>query len=184
MKKFVVLALFSLIGLATMAQSLPINIGIHGGWNNTKINAKHLKVDSHGGYMIGAFARINLGSLYLEPAVNFAHKESSLQSKDIEYSLGKFKYNSIDIPVMVGYNILKLPIFKLRGFAGPVASFVTKNLKKGLDTDKMMWNGKIGAGVDVWKVTFDIDYEFGLKKFGDDVKAPKSWNLTLGFKII
>ena len=42
----------------------------------------------------------------------------------------------------------------------------------------------IGAGVDVWKLTFDIDYEFGLKKFGDGIKAPKSWNLTLGFKII
>ena len=97
---------------------------------------------------------------------------------------GKFKYSSIDIPVMVGYNILKLPIFKLRGFAGPVASFVTKDLKSDFNTDKMMWNGKIGAGVDVWKVTFDIDYEFGLKKFGDGVKAPKSWNLTLGFKII
>ena len=112
--------------------------------------------------------------------MNFAHKESKIKVG----SIGKFKYSSIDIPVMVGYNILKLPIFKLRGFAGPVASFVTKDLKSDFNTDKMMWNGKIGAGVDVWKVTFDIDYEFGLKKFGDGVKAPKSWNLTLGFKII
>ena len=81
MKKIVVLALFSLIGLATMAQSLPINFGIHAGWNDTKISAKHLKVDSHGGYMIGAFARINLGSIYLEPALNFAHKESKINIK-------------------------------------------------------------------------------------------------------
>lgn len=114
--------------------------------------------------------------------MNFAHKESKINGEI--GSIGKFKYSSIDIPVMVGYNILKLPVFKLRGFAGPVASFVTKDLKKDFNTDKMMWNGKIGAGVDVWKVTFDIDYEFGLKKFGDDIKAPKSWNLTLGFKII
>ncbi len=182
MKKFVILTLFSLIGLTTMAQSLPINLGIHGGWNDSKIKEKNLSVESHGGYMIGAFARINLGSIYLEPALNFAHKESKINDELV--SSGKFKYSSIDIPVMVGYNILKLPVFKLRGFAGPVASFITKNLKKGYDTDKMMWNGKIGAGVDVWKITFDIDYEFGLKKFGDDVKAPRSWNLTLGFKII
>lgn len=180
MKKIVILALFSLIGLTTMAQSLPINLGIHGGWNDTKINAKKQKVESHGGYMIGAFARVNLGSLYLEPALNFAHKESKVTAGNI----GKFKYSSIDIPVMVGYHILELPIFKLRGFVGPVASFVTKNLKKDFKSDKMMWNGKVGAGVDVWKVTFDIDYEFGLKKFGDGIKAPKSWNLTLGFKII
>ena len=76
MKKLVILVLFSLIGLTTMAQSLPINIGIHGGWNDAKIKAKEYKIDSHGGYMIGAFARINLGSIYLETALNFAHKES------------------------------------------------------------------------------------------------------------
>ena len=69
MKKLVILVLFSLIGLTTMAQSLPINIGIHGGWNDAKIKAKEYKIDSHGGYMIGAFARINLGSIYLEPAL-------------------------------------------------------------------------------------------------------------------
>lgn len=40
MKKFVTLTLFSLIGLATMAQSLPINLGIHGGWNDSKIKKK------------------------------------------------------------------------------------------------------------------------------------------------
>lgn len=184
MKKMVVMALFCLLGLTTMAQSLPINFGIHGGWNDAKIKTKGYKVDSHSGYMLGAFARINLGSIYLEPALNFAHKESKVKNSNSIGSIGNFKYNSIDIPVMVGYNIFKLPLFKLRGFAGPVASFVTKDLKKDFNTDKMMWNGKIGAGVDVWKVTFDIDYEFGLKKFGDGVKAPKSWNLTLGFKII
>lgn len=84
--------------------------------------------------MIGAFARINLGSIYLEPALNFAHKESKINGEI--GSIGKFKYSSIDIPVMVGYNILKLPVFKLRGFAGPVASFVTKDLKKDFNTDK------------------------------------------------
>lgn len=100
MKKIVILAFFSLIGLTTMAQSLPISLGIHGGWNDTKIKAKHLKVDSHGGYMIGAFARINFGSIYLEPALNFAHKESKVTAGNI----GKFKYSSIDIPVLVGYH--------------------------------------------------------------------------------
>lgn len=81
MKKLVILVLFSLIGLTTMAQSLPINIGIHGGWNDARIKAKEYKVDSHGGYMIGAFARINLGSIYLEPALNFAHKESKINDE-------------------------------------------------------------------------------------------------------
>lgn len=179
MKKLVFLALFSLIGVTAMAQSFPISLGIHAGWNDTKIKSKEFKVESHGGYMIGAFARINLGSFYLEPALNFSHKESKV---DVG-SIGNFKYSSIDIPIMLGYKIVDLSLFKFRGFVGPVASFATKKLNDIVDTDKTMWNGKLGLGVDLWKVTFDVDYEFGLKKFGDGVKAPKSWNLTLGFKI-
>ena len=189
MKKLVVLSLFCLFSVVTMAQSFPISIGIHGGWNDTKIKVKDLKVESHGGYMFGAYVRVNFGKIYLEPALNFAHKETQAKDKATNEKRN-LKYSSIDIPVMVGYYLLKLPVVKLRGFVGPVASFITKDVKiKGLskdyfDTDKMMWNGKVGAGVDVWKVTFDVDYEFGLKKFGDGVKAPSTVNLTLGFKII
>lgn len=83
MKKLVILVLFSLIGLTTMAQSLPINIGIHGGWNDAKIKAKEYKIDSHGGYMIGAFARINLGSIYLEPALNLHTKKVKSMTKSV-----------------------------------------------------------------------------------------------------
>ena len=59
MKKLVVLSLFCLFSVVTMAQSFPISIGIHGGWNDTKIKVKDLKVESHGGYMFGAFVRVN-----------------------------------------------------------------------------------------------------------------------------
>ena len=46
-----------------------------------------------------------------------------------------------------------------------------------------MWNGRVGAGIDLWKITFDVDYEFGFRRFGDGAKAPHCWNLTVGFKI-
>lgn len=151
MKKLVVLSLFCLFSVVTMAQSFPISIGIHGGWNDTKIKVKDLKVESHGGYMFGAFVRVNFGKIYLEPALNFA-TQGNRQAKDKATNEKRnLKYSSIDIPVMVGYYLLKLPVVKLRGFVGPVASFITKDVKiKGLskdyfDTDKMMWNGKVGA---------------------------------------
>lgn len=177
-----------------MAQS-PVNVGIHGGISNTKIKVKDighvLKSGSNTGWMVGAFVRVNLGPIYLEPSLNYAHKEGEVTNASGNTNL---KYNSFDIPVMVGLHVLDLPIVKLRAYLGPVASFSGKlkwdNGKFGtnIDNDKMMWNGKIGVGVDAWKLTFDIDYEKGLKKFQDNkagtIKAPRSFNFTLGFKFI
>jgi len=193
MKKFAVLSLLCLFSMAGMAQSLPINIGVHAGWNNTKIGYSSdkkneepgYKMSARSGYTVGVFARLNLGKLYLEPALNYSYKESKAEAGTITDS--ELKYSSIDIPVMVGSYIVKLPVFKLRGFIGPVASFLVQDIElnsKKLDTDKAMWNGKLGVGADVWKLTFDMDYEFGLKKFGANVKRPDSFNITLGFKFI
>lgn len=181
MRKLFIITLFCLLGTAAFAQTSPVNIGIHGGWNNTRINIKQLKVDSHDGFMVGVFARVNLGNLYIASAVNYAGKTSVNKTNDL-----KLKYHSIDVPILLGTYIFKTPVFKLRGFVGPVASFLTRKLDKNFfrDTDKTMWNGRLGAGIDLWKLTFDVDYEFGLKRFGDGAKAPCSWNLTLGFKFL
>ncbi len=194
MRKLFFTLLLSAFSWALMAQS-PINVGIHGGISNTKIKVKDighvLKSGSNTGYMVGVFARVNLGPIYLEPALNYSHKEGEVEKIDNKSSL---KYNSFDIPVMVGLHVLDLPVVKLRAYLGPVASFSGKlkwdtgNFGTNIDNDKMMWNGKIGVGVDVWKLTFDIDYEKGLKKFQDNnagkIKAPRSFNFTLGLKII
>ena len=194
MRKLFFTLLLSAFSWALMAQS-PINVGIHGGISNTKIKVKDighvLKSGSNTGYMVGVFARVNLGLIYLEPALNYSHKEGEVENSDNKSNL---KYNSFDIPVMVGLHVLDLPVVKLRAYLGPVASFSGKlkwdkgNFGTNIDNDKMMWNGKIGVGVDVWKLTFDIDYEKGLKKFQDNnagkIKAPRSFNFTLGLKII
>lgn len=194
MKKLIILWVVCLGYLASTAQS-PLNIGIHGGISNTKIKVKDvpsvLKNSSNTGYMLGVFARINLGPVYVEPSLNYSHKEGEVKGDGYSSSL---KYNSFDIPVMLGLHILDLKLVKLRAYLGPVASFTgklkwdKKNFGNWIDNDKVMWNGKIGLGADVWKFTFDIDYEKGFKKFQNDqaikIKAPRSFNFTLGFKII
>lgn len=189
MKKTILVMFMCLCSYAVMATS-PINVGIHGGISSTKIKLKEIPTAltsrSNTGWMVGAFMRVNLGLLYVEPSLNFTHRESELDSK---VGNGNLKVNSFDIPVMLGFNILDISLFKLRAYLGPVASFPGK-LKStiqdlaDLDTDNVMWNGKVGIGVDVWKVTFDVDYEKGFKEFGHDVKAPRSFNFTLGLKFI
>lgn len=194
MKKLFILWVLCAAYCAADAQS-PLNIGIHGGISNTKIKVKDvrtaLKNGSHTGYMFGAFVRVNLGPLYAEPSLNFSHKESEVKGNGTTTSL---KYNSFDIPLMLGLHILDLSAVKLRAYLGPVASFTGKlkwnegEFGARLKNEKTMWNGKIGIGVDVWKLTFDIDYEKGLKKFQKNeelkIKAPRSFNFTLGLKII
>lgn len=191
MKKFITLFAVCLCCMATMAQS-PINVGIHGGVSSNRIKVRDIpyevKSGAHAGFLVGAFCRVNLGSIYLEPSLNFSQKKSVLKAENLD-SESTIKINSFDIPLMVGVKILDISILKLRGYLGPVVSFPgkVKNLPTGLADLKSkdaIWNGKIGVGVDVWKLTFDIDYEKSFQDLGHDLKSPRSFNFTLGFKII
>lgn len=204
MKKILLTTIITAFCFTVFAQVSPINIGIHGGFINTKIDVKsidtnidNIKESSKGGFMIGAFARINLGKIYLEPALNYTEKKTDLEFK-VE-NLGTFsqelKYATIDIPILLGYKIVKLPMFKVRVFAGPVASFSVDALdvnwkgittpKPDIDPKKAIWNVKVGAGVDLWKLSLDLDYEKGLTDFkSGDIKAPSIFNVTIGLRII
>lgn len=200
MKKFLLQLCLLVCGLTAVAQS-PINLGIHGGTSSNRINFKDLPLVNGSrpgnGYMIGAFMRINLGMFYLEPAFNYSKKKSTAEINTTDTPTGnadvELANSTFDIPLMVGLNILDLSIAKFRVYAGP--QFSTGKLKnldilkdphtKGtLDANKVNWSGKIGAGVDIWKLTFDIDYEKGFHKMAHELKAPRSYNFTLGLKII
>jgi len=194
MKKIFTLLCICCLGFGAMAQ-LPINLGVHGGISSNRIKFKDIPqaigTQANTGYMVGAFMRVNLGKLYLEPALNYSHKRSVIEEK--AQALGEnpdnfdLKLNTFDIPIMLGFQVLDLSIVKLRAFLGPVLSVgKVKNLKKlgDISTDKTNWHGKVGVGVDVWKLTFDIDYEKAFKNLGHELKAPRSFNFTLGLKII
>lgn len=194
MKKLLTLLFLGICSFSAMAQ-LPVNIGVHGGVSSNRIKVKDIPqaigTKAHTGYLMGVFARINLGKIYIEPSLNYSHKESVLETKGNslisngeDYTL---KVNSFDIPLMLGFQILDLRIVKFRAFLGPVVSFPKlKNIKEvtDFDSDKTNWHGKIGVGLDAWKLTFDIDYEKAFKNLGHELKAPRSFNFTLGFKII
>jgi hypothetical protein len=184
MKRITLLAVFALAGVATMAQG--VDFGIHAGWNNAKIDLKQQKVTSHSGYMAGVFARFKSRSLYLEPALNFVHKESAVKSSTaVEEAL---KYSSVDIPLMIGFRVLNLRIIQARVFAGPEFSVRTSKLKleqitADLKAGRATWSGKAGAGVDAGNITLDVDYAFGLERLGGDAEKARSFTVTLGFKI-
>ena len=194
MKKLLLATLVCFWGIGVMAQ-LPVNLGIHGGISSNRIKVRDLPTvigtQANTGFMLGGFMRLNLGKLYLEPSLNYSHKKSIVEQDQL--SLGEdenkvdLKLNTFDIPLMVGFQVLDLSILRLRAFLGPVLSVgKIKNLKHlgDVSTDKTNWHGKIGVGADIWRLTFDIDYEKAFKDLGHKIKAPRSFNFTLGLKII
>lgn len=190
MKKILILFAFVICGFNIMAQ-LPLHVGVHGGISSNRIKVKDIPkaigTQAHTGYMLGAFARVDLGKLYIEPSFNFSHKESVVESSEGAEANSNLKINSFDIPLMLGLQVLDLRLIKFRAYLGPVVSFPKlKDLKEihDLDSEKTNWHGKIGVGADIWKLTFDIDYEKAFKDLGKELKAPRSFNFTLGLKFI
>jgi hypothetical protein len=207
MKKLLLVAIVCLFSGSLFAQvSSPINFGFHAGLVSTKMDYKdasvnNIKEESKNGMMLGAFLRVNLNKWYLQPELNYVKRKAEIGFSDevmgTPVSLSTdVTTHSLDIPVLLGYKIVKLPMFKLRAFAGPVASFKLSDnidikgagdsVNDALDGDfkSAVWNGKVGAGVDVWKLTLDLDYEFGLTDVSSEfLKKNKMFNVTLGFKL-
>ena len=97
--------------------------------------------------------------------------------------------NTVDVPIMVGWKFINLAVAKVRFYLGPQFSIGSiKNLKRltqeSIDEDKVTVRGKVGLGVDVGNLTFDLDVEKGVKEMSNELKAPRSFNLTIGFKFI
>jgi len=203
MKKLLLVAAICLFSSALFAQlASPISIGVHGGLVSTKVDTdlSGFKEKSENGMMLGAFARINLNKWYIQPELNYVNRKSTISSSATLFGQElnadmDIERKSIDIPMLLGYKLVKLPLFKLRTFAGPVASFsIDDNLKDfitdGADDFKpemknAVWNAKVGAGIDVWKLTLDVDYEFGLTDVSSEfLKKNKMFNVTLGFRFL
>jgi len=189
MKKILLVAVVCFFSSTLFAQlASPISLGVHGGLVSTKFDMNSgSDFNADNGMMLGAFARINIKKWYIQPELNYVKRKSesseSLMGANIFQTI---ETKSIDIPVLLGYKIVKLPLFKLRAFAGPVASFnIDDNIKSTLgdaDFKSTVWNAKFGAGIDVWKFTFDVDYEVGLSDVAEDLKG-NMLNVTLGFRL-
>lgn len=136
------------------------------------------------GYHFGAFARIKILGLYIQPELLFSHAETSIDFSEtdavgqLKSSTASIKYNNFDIPVLVG-----MKLGPARFNLGPVASFklspnvegakgeVKQSLTSFSDaTELATFGGQVGVGIDILKkLTVDIRYEFPLSKLGDQV---------------
>jgi hypothetical protein len=150
-------------------------------------------------FQIGVFARFGK-KLYLQPELFYATSGGKLEIEGTTLKQD-IRFKNLSIPVLVGFKLINAKVINLRIMAGPVANFVlgTKIEASDLvqdplqesDFKKAAWGMDVGAGVDVFFLTLDIRYEFGLNNVyivpdGGQDQTMKSnlFVVSLGFKLL
>jgi len=195
MKKFLVLIVAVTMAAGLSAQDR-IAVGLKTGFNTTKIKLSDvdteldgIKSEAKNGFLFGAYGRLRLfGNVSFQPEMYYAKKEAKYvgggESSDVTIK-------SWDVPLLAHVRVLDLKVASVYGVAGPVASFIGKTKTDIPELDEFKntnWSFQAGAGVEFWRLTADVRYEWGLK----DISDLKTFNLgqktdvltfSLGFKL-
>ena len=196
MKKLI---LFVLILLSAEVMYGKFHLGIKVGYNASKLSTSidSVKANFKSGFQIGAFARIG-NRFYVQPEVYYITQGGVFTSNTTNWKQN-IKIGSIDVPILLGFQIIKGDFVNLRILAGPAASFVVnKSISEGGtstgpittgDLKSVNWSIQAGAGVDVWMFTLDVRYQLGLNQMIADAGSytfdskNNVWVVSLGFKI-
>lgn len=221
MKK--VLLLFAALFMATIAnaQISPITFGPKVGYQATKLSLdkQNIKSSFKGNMAFGVFGRITIKKFVIQPELLYYKSEKMFQVSVIGDNFNitnpilnpKFTINqsNLALPVFVGYQFIDIPIIKMRANVGPVFNFVLGKAEYSANGENIPLNPKedvtenmtmglaFNLGIDIWKLTLDVNYSLGLTDafddeieyagyevdLGDDTKQ-NMFTVTLGFKIL
>ncbi|MCL3781457.1 PorT family protein [Prolixibacteraceae bacterium JC049] len=191
-KKCILLFIAVLFSTGVFAQS-PISVGFKFGMNSSKFSTKVADYNEQtiNNYLAGAFVRLSLSKLYIQPELYFNTKGGKLKQNAVDV-VKSIDLKTLDVPILVGYKLINLPTFNVRVNAGPVVSFVTdkKISDQGINLDEFkdkIWGWQYGAGVDFLFLSLDFRVEKTGELFkGLDFKdnSNKSYLFTLGLKIL
>lgn len=204
-KTFLLIAALLMMGSAAFAGGgFDIAIGPKVGYQTAKLSYQKADIKSSfsNHFTAGLFGRVTIGRLYVQPEVLY-FKTSNIFDGHVTGVGSNNLFNlptganvnltlnqmNLQVPVMIGVNIIDLDIITLRAQAGPTANFVLKsqtlydktytlNGQQGeientttdqdFDTKSISWGVQAGLGVDVLKrITLDINYNFGVSKMFD-----------------
>lgn len=188
-KKFYALLLTVFFAAYCNAQSpSPLHIGLKAGANFTDLTtAKELKVKSVAGYGLGLMARLDIKKAYLQADFMFSEKNVKIDNGS---STSKMKH--FEVPVVVGYKLINLPLLHLRAYAGGVyTNMVNDNFSKEAaegvfkDFDKNNLGYRVGIGADILKFTVDVSYDAGFKSISKEYKSkPNTVFVSIGYFIL
>jgi hypothetical protein len=171
MKKLMLSMLFLIVTVSLFAQPT-FDLGIKGGVNFSKISfdAQDYSAESVTKTHFGAFGRIGWNRIFIQPEFYFSGKGGDISS-DVLSTMTSFDYKTVDIPVLLGFRVIKGKAFDLHAIAGPVFSIITSEAVKGDDLfNKSFYEDnyvgiQYGLGIDVLFLSFDARMENGLGGF-------------------
>ena len=199
-KTFLLIAALLMMGSAAFAGGgFDLAIGPKVGYQTTKLSydKAQIKSDFANHFTAGLFGRVTVGRIYVQPEVLY-FKTSNVFDGHVTGVESDNLFNlptganvnltlnqmNLQVPIMIGVNIIDLDIITLRAQAGPTANFVLKSqtlydktytigdqqaeienatTDENFDTKSIAWGIQAGLGVDVLKrITLDFNYGFGL----------------------
>lgn len=186
MKKFTIIIMLAFIAYAGNSQEI-FNFGLKAGINTSKIstNLDNYNPETINNYQFGAFARLHLGPVYLQPEAYFNSRGGEVNTTSGTSVANSFNLNTIDVPVLAGLKIINQKPFNLRVMVGPVFSFATKNEVEGtvftkdrIENSFFAW--QYGAGIDFLFLTLDVRKE----SYGEHLYDSPDFNTKKGNFIV
>lgn len=202
-KTFLLIAAVLMMGSSVFAgDGFDLAIGPKVGYQTAKLS--YQKADIQAGFSnhftVGLFGRFTFGRFYVQPEVLYFKTSNVFELGVTPTEIIGSSFNiptganvnltlnqmNLQVPVLVGINILDLDIITLRAQVGPTANFVLQsktlvdysyiigegstqhaeaNTNQGFDPKTIAWGLQAGLGVDVLRrITLDINYNFGVSK--------------------
>lgn len=192
---FIFLFPISFIGFGQYNFDLGLKVGL----NNSKItvNTDQFTPSTINDFHFGAFARFNLNRIYIQPEAYYSSKGGNIEdilSPNPLQTISEFNYSMVDVPLLVGVNIIKGKAFNFRAMGGPVFSFITDKSIETTDTHLSttyfkdhFFGWQYGLGVDLLFLTFDarIENSSGNVYSSNYLRSKNNTLiLTLGIKIL
>lgn len=142
------------------------------------------------GYQAAAFARVNIDRFYIQSSLAWQYTEGDIRfniprtgnnlpnETNIPISIGKsriaYKSATLEMPVMVGFYLVKESPYALSMMFGPNIKYNYKtrystnmtDSPREFEDDNTPFRISIstGLGVSIWRLFFDFNYEFGLNE--------------------
>lgn len=194
MKKLIFVSTFLFLVSLAFAQGDFFDLGLKAGLNTSKlsVNADDYNDETINKTNFGAFARLNLGRIYIQPEAYYSNKGGKIENVGLS-TVNDFDLKTLDVPVLLGAKVINREAFNLRVMAGPMFSYVTDKNYEGnafsSDNIKDSFMGwQYGAGIDFLMFTFDVRVESSSDIITDipdfsDSKS-KSFILSLGIKLM
>jgi hypothetical protein len=207
-KTFIILILFVAALFTSEKSAGQFVFGLKLGYNASKLSTDldSIKSSFGSGFHAGAFFRIGK-RVHLQPEIYYTLSASSVENQGTNTLNNweqKITVGSLDIPVLVGINIIQSKLIKWRIMAGPEVSFVVNSKIKDVSLTGPVENSNInttnwyiqaGTGIDILFLTLDLRYQAGLNSIINDVTASDNkvypvnskgnlFVVSLGFKLL